>query len=70
MNSATFDEGLLSVTQAAHYMGITRPTVYRLMEAGELPFTRVGRCRRIPKRSIINYLQRNMRPAGGEVSDE
>jgi len=33
----------LSITQVCWYLGISRRTVYRLMEKGELPYTKLGR---------------------------
>ncbi len=51
-----FDEGLLTVREAAQMLTVTKATVYNLMSAGKIPSTRVGRLRRIPRRALLEYL--------------
>ncbi len=34
--------------EAAALLGITRKTIYKLMERGELRTTKIGSCRRVP----------------------
>ncbi len=50
-------EGTMTVRQAAAFTGLSRRTLWRLMDAG-LPFVRGAklRTRLIPKRSLIEYL--------------
>ena len=37
-----------SPAEAASMLGITRKTIYKLMERGELRTTKIGSCRRVP----------------------
>ena len=39
---------LLTVSQAADYLGISRPTFYRRLEDGTIPFVQLGPRRYIP----------------------
>ncbi len=46
-------DGLVSVPEAARFLGLSRSKVYSLMEAGELAYVKIGRARRIPRRALI-----------------
>jgi excisionase family DNA binding protein len=49
--------GCLSVEAARAFLGgISRATLYALMEQGKLAWTKVGRRRVIPKRGLIAFL--------------
>lgn len=49
----------LSTQQAAELLGVTRPTVVRLLETGQIPFTTpAGRHRRIQLSDILTYQQK------------
>jgi excisionase family DNA binding protein len=41
-------EGLATVPEAAEFLGLSRGTIYNLMERGELKYAKIGRNRRIP----------------------
>lgn len=51
---------LLSTQEAANLLGISRPTVVKLLESGEIPFTKPGRHRRIQLQHLLDY-QRQLR---------
>jgi excisionase family DNA binding protein len=52
------DEALtLSVEHAAHLIGISRSTAYRLVQDGELPAIRVGRRVLILKKPLMQMLE-------------
>ena len=48
---------LLSVNEAAKSLGISRASVYLLISHGELDSLRVGRLRRIPRRSLDDFVE-------------
>jgi excisionase family DNA binding protein len=54
------EEGLVSVNDAAKLTGLSRATIYRLMDHGELAWAKLGGARRIPRKSIREYVQRCM----------
>jgi excisionase family DNA binding protein len=48
----------LTTGEAAELLGVTRPTVVKLMEDGVLPFTRPNSSRRIALHDVLAYKQR------------
>ena len=66
--SDLFDDGLLTVSAAAAFIGLSKSTLYQLMDQGELPYVKIGKCRRIPKRSLIDLARANLR-GGWKVLD-
>lgn len=48
---------LLTATQAAALLAISRTQVYALMGAGALPYVLIGRSRRIPRASLQEFVQ-------------
>jgi excisionase family DNA binding protein len=55
-------EGLERVGPAAAFLGLSRSQVYLLMERGELPFVKLGKCRCIPRRALKELAARNLAP--------
>lgn len=60
------EDGLLMVHEAARRMGVSRTTVYRLMDAGQLAYVKINRARRILPSSVQELIAKNLRgPHGG-----
>lgn len=60
---ATDSEGLeaiqlCKVGEICAVLGLSQPTVYRLMESGELPYVRFGRARRAKKSDVLALIER------------
>lgn len=58
-------EGLVNVPEAARFLHLSRSTIYSLMEAGKLPYIRIGRSRRIPRRSLMQLAVSGLVLGGG-----
>ena len=53
-------DGLVSVPAGAAFLGLSRSKLYTLMDEGVLPYVKLGRARRIPKRALIELASRNL----------
>lgn len=50
----------MTTQQAADFLGISRPTLVRLLEAGDIPYDKPGRHRRVRLEDLVTY-QANFR---------
>lgn len=48
-------DGFVTVPFAAEFLGLSRSTIYALMQAGALRFAKFGRARRIPKKALLEF---------------
>ncbi len=53
-------DGLVDVGEAGRFLGVSRSTVYVLMEAAQLPYVKIGRARRIPRRALVELAAGNI----------
>jgi excisionase family DNA binding protein len=52
-------QGMLLTTQeAGDFLGLSRPTIVRLLESGEIPFERPNRHRRVRIQDLVTFQQR------------
>ena len=48
---------LLTTQEGAGFLGISRPTFVKMLEAGEIPFSKVGRHRRVTLEDLRTYAE-------------
>ncbi len=51
---------LLTVSEAAHIMGVSRSLLYQRVLSGEIPSVKIGRARRIPVEAIDEFIAREL----------
>lgn len=60
------DSGLQPVNKVARFLSLSRSKVYSLMEAGELPYVKLGKSRRVRWEDVLKLVARNMVVRGHE----
>ena len=60
MSADLLEDGVVSVREAAEFVGLSRSALYQLMAAGDLQFVKIGRRRLVPKRALIALLARSL----------
>lgn len=53
-------DGLCTIREAARFLAVARSTLYAAMGRGDLPFVRIGRCRRIPRMALLQFAARGL----------
>ncbi len=61
-------DGLCSVGEACKFLAVGRSTLYGAMDRGELPYVKIGKARRIPRRALVHFAQLRLR--GGWRADD
>jgi len=67
--TVSFHHATLSTQEAADVLGISRPTLVRLLERGEIPYEQPGRHRRLCLEDVLEF-QRHHRLRSGRVSGQ
>lgn len=62
-NTSPMSDGFVRPKDVAEFMAVSRCHVYRLMDAGKLPWVQIGDARRIPTKAVVEYINRNYNPA-------
>lgn len=57
----------MTTQEAADFLGCSRPTLIKLVERGEIPYTKIGRHRRITLASLIDYQHRQAEVRSGAL---
>ncbi|GGP39514.1 hypothetical protein GCM10010185_08840 [Saccharothrix coeruleofusca] len=60
---------VLTTSEAAHLLGVSRPTLVRLLEAGEIPYEQPNRHRRVRLADLLAYRERARRSRAAGLDD-
>lgn len=60
---------MLSTQEAADLLGISRPTLVRMVEEGKIPFEKKNRHRRLYLRDVVQYRERQRRDSNEALDD-
>ena len=56
-NEQLVEDGLVPIHEAMAFLSVGRSTIYELMDKGMLPYAKIGRSRRIPRRALVKLAQ-------------
>ncbi|MEO6116882.1 MAG: helix-turn-helix domain-containing protein [Pseudolysinimonas sp.] len=59
----------LTTQAAADFLGISRPTLVKLLESGEIAFELRGRHRRVTLRDVVDYQNRSRVERGAALGE-
>lgn len=54
------NEGFVSVSEASRFLSLSRATLYKLMDSGELTFAKFGKSRRLPWAALKEFAAKSM----------
>jgi len=59
-NKATLGPpALTTVADVANFLAISRSKIYKLMDEGELPYVKLGKCRRVLRTDVEALLEKS-----------
>jgi excisionase family DNA binding protein len=64
------DKLLLSPEEFAHITGLGRSTVFKMLQAGQIPSFRVGRLRKIPVQEVHAFVEKQLAAQGSERDEK
>ncbi len=53
-------DGTCTIIEAAKFSGLSRSTLYGLMDKGQLAYAKVGKRRLIPRRALVELIEDHM----------
>lgn len=53
-------DGLDRIREACDFLRISPALIYRLMDSGDLPYVKIGRARRIPRKALVEFAARGL----------
>jgi excisionase family DNA binding protein len=62
------DQAVLSITEAAQFMGVSANSMKRAIARGDIPFIRLGVRVLVPRRGLENYIERGLAGSGGNLA--
>ncbi|MCS5714913.1 helix-turn-helix domain-containing protein [Herbiconiux sp. CPCC 205716] len=60
---------LLTTQEAANFLGISRPTLVKLLDGGEMEFEKRNRHRKVTLRALVDYQERSRQERRSALSD-
>jgi excisionase family DNA binding protein len=69
MTAWSMPDGLVRVAEAARFLGLSRSKLYLMMDSGDLPYVKFGKCRRIPKGELTKLVDRHTVAGREEIKD-
>jgi len=58
------DAGLVRIDECCRFLGISRSSLYLIMDAGKLPYVKIGRSRRVPQQAMKEFAASRMVGSG------
>jgi excisionase family DNA binding protein len=52
------EDGLLTISEAAAFLGVRLSNLYTIMEQGDLAFCKIGGAWRVPRRAVVALAER------------